>query len=527
MVLSGGHRDYRVGVDVGGTNTDAALMQGANVVASCKTATTPSVEDGVFAAITEVIERSAVSPDDISMLSIGTTHFTNAFVQRRDLDTVGVIRIALPAAKALPPLSGWPSDIAAVIGNHRYMVRGGLQFDGSTNAPLDESSVAEAAKVLRKANIKAVAISGLFAPVNNELEARARDIVLTEHPDCNVVLSSEIGRIGLLERENAGVMNAALSSLAKTTIAGFKAALDRLDLSSPLYIAQNDGTLKASSFVEKYPVLTFASGPTNSMRGAALLSGLDEAIVCDIGGTTTDLGVLTNGFPRESSTSVDIGGVRTNFRMPDILAIGLGGGSHVRVEDGQVRIGPQSVGYRLHEEALVFGGSTLTATDIAVAAGYADIGDCDRVRHLDDQMVEAAVCEIHRMVEDGVDRIKTNPDPAKLIMVGGGKVLIDRPLAGVSEVITSENADVANAIGASIALISGEVDRVYSYADIGRDQALSEATDEAKRQAQSAGAGADALEVMDVEEVPLSYMPGGAVRVRVKVVGPLAEAGGQ
>ena len=80
----------------------------------------------------------------------------------------------------------------------------------------------------------------------------------------------------------------------------------------------------APEHVERYPVLTFASGPTNSMRGAALLAGLKDAMVVDIGGTTSDVGMLMHGFPREAAISVDIGGVRTNFRMPDVLAIGLG-----------------------------------------------------------------------------------------------------------------------------------------------------------------------------------------------------------
>ena len=89
--------------------------------------------------------------------------------------------------------------------------------------------------------------------------------------------------------------------------------------------------------VSKFPVLTFASGPTNSMRGAAFLTGCKEAIVVDIGGTTTDVGALHMGFPRQAATIVDVGGVRTNFRMPDVFSIGLGGGSLVKqAEDGSV-----------------------------------------------------------------------------------------------------------------------------------------------------------------------------------------------
>ena len=145
-------------------------------------------------------------------------------------------------------------------------------------------------------------------------------------------------------------------------------------------MSQNDGTLMSPELAARFPVLTFASGPTNSIRGGGLLSGLDDCIVVDIGGTTTDVGVLSAGFPRESSVAVDIGGVRTNFRMPDVLSIGLGGGSRVRSADGATTVGPDSVGFRLTSEALVFGGSTLTATDIAVASGRAQIGDAARVR---------------------------------------------------------------------------------------------------------------------------------------------------
>src|SRR3990172_13359664 len=115
-------------------------------------------------------------------------------------------------------------------------------------------------------------------------------------------------------------------------------------------------------------VFGFAPGPTNSVRGAAFLSGLEDALVVDVGGTTSDVGCLKSGFPREANNVVEVGGVRTLFRMPDLLSIGLGGGSLVEQGgDGIIRVGPRSVGYRLTEKALVFDGDTLTATDVAVA----------------------------------------------------------------------------------------------------------------------------------------------------------------
>lgn len=518
-------RRLRIGVDVGGTNTDAAVMDGTRLLASSKQPTTADVESGVLASIGAVLASAGVGPSDIATVMIGTTHFTNALVQRRDLEPVGVLRIALPAASAAPPLIDWPADLLDIVGRDTVMVRGGYQYDGRVNAPLDEAGVAEAARAFRLRSINAVAVSALFAPVNDAMEQRAADIIRNEHPDAHVTLSSRIGRIGMIERENAGVMNASLARLAMRTVAGFEKALAASGLTAPLYISQNDGTLMSAGAVRDFPVLTFASGPTNSMRGAAYLSGLKDAIVVDIGGTTTDVGALKGGFPRESSINADVGGVRTNFRMPDILSIGLGGGSLVRCEGGRVRVGPDSVGYALVEKALVFGGDTLTATDIAVAAGYAEVGDRSRVKNLDAALVTAAVDEVHRTVESGVDRMKVSGEAATLILVGGGAALIDRPVAGASETLRDVNAGVANAIGAAVAMVGGEIDRVFSYETQGREAAIASAVAEAKSLAAAAGADPATINVTDLEELPLAYVPGGAVRLKVKAAGALSLQG--
>lgn len=510
----------RIGVDVGGTNTDAVLMDGEKVIAACKMPTTANVSDGIVNAIDKVLKDGNATPASIHAVMIGTTHFTNAFVERRGLLPVGILRIALPATRALPPMIDWPQDIAKTVYGQHHLVKGGYQYDGRINSDLDENAIALAAREMKGAGIKSVAVSCVFSPINKKMEERAEEIILNEIPDAAVTLSSEIGRIGLLERENAGIMNAALSGLASKVVSSFRTALSDLKITAPFFISQNDGTLMQADRVEKYPVLTFSSGPTNSMRGAAYLSGAKNALVADIGGTTTDIGILSNGFPRESSIAVDIGGVRTNFRMPDVFALGLGGGSIVTSETN-VCVGPQSVGFRLTEKALVFGGQTTTASDIAVAAGYADFGDKNLVKHLTPDFVERAVQRIHGIVSDGVDRMKTSADDLPLILVGGGSVLINREIAGTSETIIPENAGVANAIGASIAQIGGEIDQVFSYEQLGRDQAIAQAKADAIEKAVDAGAVKKTIEVIDLEELPLAYVPGGAVRLRVKVAGNL------
>ena len=134
-----------------------------------------------------------------------------------------------------------------------------------------------------------------------------------------------MGAIALLERENATVLNAAILKIADSAYGSFQDILKKQGIKAELFITQNDGALMGVDYARKYPVSTIASGPTNSLRGAAFLSGLDDAIVVDVGGTTTDGGILKSGFPRESTMAVEIGGVRTNFRMPDLISIGLGG----------------------------------------------------------------------------------------------------------------------------------------------------------------------------------------------------------
>lgn len=294
-----------------------------------------------------------------------------------------------------------------------------------------------------------------------------------------------------------------------------------LGLQCPLYLAQNDGTLMSAHFAEKFPVFTFASGPTNSMRGAAFLSGLRDAIVVDIGGTTTDVGALTNGFPREASVEVQVGGVRTNFRMPDIFSFGLGGGSLVTGVGTTLQIGPISVGYDLATRGRVFGGDVLTTTDIVVASGRAELGEKSLVADLSQAFIDDTLAFMQKRVEDAIDQMKLSRDPAPVILVGGGSILINEQLAGTSHVERPLHYYVANAVGAAIAQISGEVDRVVSLSEISRDEALSVAKQEARDKAIAAGADASTIKIVDVEDIPLAYLPSAATRIRVKVAGDL------
>ncbi len=510
----------RIGIDVGGTNTDAVVMDGTTVIAGVKAATTGDVMTGVVNALKAVLEASKMEASAIDVVMIGTTHFTNAVVQRRDLAKTAAVRLGLPATASLPPMVDWPEDLKVAIGGTGYLAHGGNEFDGRVISPIDEAELLDIAEDIKSKGINTIAITSVFSPVTNDFEKQAGEIFAKALPGVHITLSSDIGRIGLLERENAAIMNACLRDLSKHVIEAFRKAITETGIRGRFYLTQNDGTLMDAEFAEKFPVLTFASGPTNSMRGAAFLSGVADAIVVDIGGTTSDVGSLHKGFPRQATVAVEVGGVRTNFRMPDVFSIGLGGGSHVVETGGAIKVGPTSVGYKIVTEALIFGGTTLTTSDVVVASGRYDLGDKSKVAHLTPDFIARTQAKIMSMLEDCVERSRLSPDPLPVIVVGGGSILVDGPIGGL-EVIKPNHFAVANAVGAAIAQVSGEVDRVYALAEIGRDQALADAKERATEAAVAAGALRSSIEIVDVEDVPLAYLPGNATRVRVKAVGEL------
>lgn len=575
-----------VGVDVGGTNTDAVVIskvkgQGHRVLAEDKHLTTSDVTTGVRNAVLSVL-RGAVQGQGqvtVTQVNIGTTHFVNAVVQRKHLSRVSVIRLCGSASTAVAPFSDFPPGLKSVIRGTCHFVKGGYRVEGREIDPVDPEEIREVVEKVKAAGVKGIVVCGIFAPTRVDQEQRVKELILQHYPEASVTLSHTIGHIGLLERENAAILNECLKDLSQRTVSGFRKALQEIGLSCPIFLTQNDGTVIGEQQAMDSPVFTFASGPTNSMRGAAFLCSVKDAIVVDIGGTTTDVGVLKNRFPREASTDVRVSGVRTNFRMPDVHSIGLGGGSYVtKSEKGEVAVGPRSAGYNLKNEAFVFGtldenrdpasGRWLTATDMAVAGGLMDLGDKKLVEDLSQDYVTAALQRIKNFVEDAIDSVRVSDEPLPVILVGGGSTLLDRsqPLKGVSEILLPEHYGVANAIGAALSQVSGNIDSVVvlerlmdaqamdkevqeakarlgpgarqkevddavrqarkPFLEKARDLAVASKCEEARGLAVRAGANPSTLQIVEQEEVGLSYLPGSATRIKIKAVGDLAEPTG-
>jgi N-methylhydantoinase A/oxoprolinase/acetone carboxylase beta subunit len=518
---------YRLGVDVGSTHTDAVIIdEKSELIGAAKTATTPDVTTGILKAMQLVLERTKVHSDDIVAVMFGTTHVINAIVQRKGLGKVGVIRIGAPATRSIEPMLDWPEDLRLAVLSDSKVIRGGHEYTGEPIVELDKEEIKKTLYLFKEKKVDAIAVTSVFSMVNPDHELYVKEQAKIIMPEIPVILSHEIGTVGLLERENATILNASVLGVMKKAIDALRNALRSLGLGHvKMFFAQNDGTTAMEEYIMRFPIFTVVAPISNSMRGAYVLTGIPNAIVADTGGTTTNIGVLNKGYPREA-LEIEIGGVRTNIRAPDVIAIGLAGGSIVSVNNNEIKIGPVSVGYRLIEEGIAWGGNTITATDIALGKGVMFIDDpkCNPKlvsQKISKDLIEKVYKKMVEMLEDALDRIKTKPEPETVILVGGGSAMWPKNLMGAKEVIRPEYAQYANAIGAATALVGATVEKAFSYEQITREKAIALTIEDAKTRAISAGADPQTLETADLEEIAMPYLPGNAVKIRAKVVGKL------
>ncbi|MBI0579481.1 hydantoinase/oxoprolinase family protein [Neobacillus cucumis] len=523
----------RMGFDVGGTFTDGVIMQGREVIAKTKSLNTEDVTTGIVKALDNLLKDSKIDPSDIQMISLCTTHTINAIIERKNLDKVGVLRLGAPSSTSIPPLTGWPEDLVEAIGGkvHTHIIAGGSEFDGRDIMPLDEEAIVEAVKKMT-GNVTSVAIVGIFSPILSRHEERAAEIV-REYlgDDVSITLSHKIASLSLIERENSTILNASVVSVMRNAVNAFKEALSVRGIHAKLFAVQNDGSVMNADFAVDYPIFTVSAGPAASVRGAVYLSGIENGAVVDVGGTSTDVAYIVNGFPRESSVTVNIGGVDTNIRCPDLLSIALGGGTIIEKNiDETVTVGPKSVGYKLTEQGISFGGTTLTVHDVAVATGRLtnnlDIFETEFVTHGENisRVPKETILKADRIIKEkievAVDQMKTKSGSIPTIFIGGGAVTVpQKNIHGTSEIIIPDNFEVGGAVGSTIAEISGSSEIAVDLETESRGAAIERAVELAKNHVREAGAVPGTEEILEIEEVPFTYMPGKKQRIRVRVKG--------
>jgi N-methylhydantoinase A/oxoprolinase/acetone carboxylase beta subunit/DUF917 family protein len=533
-----------VGVDVGSTSTDCVLYNprasnASGVLHSLKTPTTRDITSGIVNALDSIVSHLGDNNDDdeICAVMIGTTHFLNAILERRSskLNAVCVMRLCGASTRALPPLIDWPQDLAESFRVLPLFLAGGKDVGGNDTraSAFSERSVREAARIAIAEGIDSIVISSPFSVVNDEHEVRAKRIVVQEYVDAgrgdrvSVTLSSEIGSMGFLARENSTILSAALVELARETVSAFRRALINVGLAAvPLFLLRNDGTLMASDEAERRPVLTFSSACTNSIRGAGVLTGVDDALVADIGGCSCDIGSLERGFPRQAGVDVDVAGVSTNFQLPALYSFALGGSSTVHIDESSVRVGPESVGYLVTSEALVFGGSTLTSLDCAVRAGFAPElvgGDPSLVAaRLSADDAARVIEHVVARLDEALDAMRTSSQPLPVILVGGGAAIIPPDVellgGGRVRVLRPEHSGCANAVGAVRAQIAAE--RTVAAPSDRLPDAKKQLESALRRECIASGADSASIEVHRFADVPVAYVSG-MTRIKLKLVGDL------
>jgi N-methylhydantoinase A/oxoprolinase/acetone carboxylase beta subunit len=333
---------FLIGVDTGGTYTDAAVIDAADhtVVASAKALTTRGdLAVGVGEAIRAAVARlpRAVGPDRIALVAVSTTLATNAVVEGHGGPTAALL-VGFDAAMAArtgiaSAFPGMPVEIIA----------GGHDHGGAEKSPLDEAAVLAA--IERYASrVEAFAVASAFAVRNPAHERRVRDLVV-RHTGKPVTLSTELSSaLDAPRRALTAALNARLISRIARLIEAVSRAMDGLSIRAPLMIVKGDGTLALASAVATRPIETVLSGPAASLVGARWLSGLDSFVLSDMGGTTTDLAVFENGRARVTDDGADLGGWRTMVRAIDVRTVGLGGDSEIQLGPrGEIETGPARV----------------------------------------------------------------------------------------------------------------------------------------------------------------------------------------
>ena len=331
---------YLIGVDTGGTYTDAAVIEarGHKVVASAKAITTKGdLSIGVTGAITAAIARlpQGLKPEDIALVSVSTTLATNAVVEGHG-SAVGVILIGFDSAMAER------TGIAkAFPGMPIAMIAGGHDHNGDEAKPLDVAALEVAIGTMP---VDAFAIASAFAVRNPAHEQRARDLI-TKFTGKPATLSTELtSALDAPRRALTAVLNARLISRVSMLISAVRRSMAGLGVDCPLMIVKGDGTLALAERVALRPIETVLSGPAASLVGASWLCGRKDFIMSDMGGTTTDLGVLLNGRPQVAEHGAEVGGWRTMVKAIDVKTIGLGGDSEIAIGlNGKLEVGPQRV----------------------------------------------------------------------------------------------------------------------------------------------------------------------------------------
>ena len=324
-----------LGIDTGGTYTDGVVLDyhTRKVVASHKSLTT---KRDLSIGIEEVIRQIRIEdPSAVMMTSISTTLATNAIAERKRK------RAALFLIGYDPELIKSYKMEGRFATPHYDYFAGGHDLYGREQKSLDTQAILDRVEQL-KTHTEAIAVSGYFSPLNPDHENRARKVI-AEACDLPIVLGHHLStQLGSVERATTAALNASLLPVLQDFINAVRRAMARRQIEAPLLLVRGDGTLMSEKFAAQKPVETIHSGPAASAIGARFLSRLDDALVVDIGGTTTDIALIQNGEVSVNEAGATVANYKTAVKAANLLTIPLGGDSHIALDpEKNILVGPE------------------------------------------------------------------------------------------------------------------------------------------------------------------------------------------
>ncbi len=326
-----------LGIDTGGTYTDGVLLEyeSRRVLANHKSLTT---KRDFAIGIEEVIEGIHIEdPSAIRMVSVSTTLATNAIAEGKGK------RVALFLIGYDPDLlSRFQLDGRLATPNF-YFFDGGHDLYGREKKPLDLPGIL--AKVVEiKDKVDAIAISAYFSPLNPEHENRVYKAI-SSVCDLPLVLGHQLStKLGSVERATTAALNASLLAVLHDFIIAVRRAMEKRQIDAPLMVVRGDGTLMSDEFAARTPVETIHSGPAASAIGGRFLSRRDDALIVDVGGTTTDIALIVDGQVTVSEEGATVSNYKTSVKAANLLSIALGGDSHIsQGHDNEILLGPERV----------------------------------------------------------------------------------------------------------------------------------------------------------------------------------------
>lgn len=457
-----------LGIDIGGTHTDAVCLEGRHILSTAKTLTGEDLVASILKSVTDL----GVGFKDVSRVVLSTTLSTNAIVEKKYAKT----GMFVSAGPGLNPEQYFLSE-------DFHLVPGAIDHRGREYVPIDKDRVIRASISMKESGVKCVGIVSKFSVRNSCHENQIASLVADDFQYvCRGHTMS--GSLNFPRRLNTTYFNVAVMPVQERFVTAVQKALSKLGIDAPLFFLKADGGTYASSAASRLPVETILSGPAASMMGALALTDRfhGTVLVLDVGGTTTDMGILLNGVPILEPQGVDIGGLKTLVRGLKVVSVGAGGDSCVWTENGELRVGPNRSG-----PPACMGGDSPTPMDaFSVLGNYAD-GDAKKAKDallpisktLNTDINELSLRILSVMVENirkaalvFLDEVNSHPvytiyemlhpdiiKPDRIILIGGPARLLKPYIEAAFglECDVPEHSMVANALGAALARTTAQI----------------------------------------------------------------------